>query len=344
LSKLTEEDIEDFERLSGRIDENGINELTPSFAPVVIGHEYEKQALILYTANQLNRPGVDEERNKSNILFMGDPSTAKSVLAKFLQSVLIGSIKVVGGSSSAVGITGAAVKDEFLGGFMINPGALVLANDMLFLEELNTMDNEEKAKIQDAMESQFVTITKAGVSASFKVRAGIVSCANPKDGHFKYSHDKKEVIKQFDIPSPILSRFDAIFLFHDRRDRKKDFEISLSMKKRKIKTIVSEFDKDFLKKFFYYTRSRQEPEMGEDFMVLSAKVYSIIRGMNLQDKNLNARVSEAIDRMSVASAKLRGSSKVEEKDLERAMGILSHSYFATPKYSEIKEKLTEEKK
>lgn len=339
LENLTDEEVKDFDNLSRRIDEKGIMELIPSYSPVVEGYEYVKQALILYSCNKLNNPGVDEERNKSNILLIGDPSTAKSVLARFLTEISIGAKKVVGGSSSAVGITGSVTKDEFLGGWMINPGALVLAKDVLFLEELNTMEDEEKSKIQDAMESQYVDITKANVSGRYKVKTGIVSCANPISGHFIPSWDKKEIVKQFKIPTPILSRFDTIFIFRDIQKEDLDFKISMSMKKRRSKLLTAEFDKVFLKKFFYYTKSRKEPEMSPEFEILSAKVYSILRKLSGKDNNVNARLSEAMDRMTIASAKLRGSDLVEEKDLERVIDILSHSYLATPDYSIIKERL-----
>jgi len=339
LENLTEEEFKKFDDLSKRIDEKGINELIPSYSPVVKGYNYVKQALILYSCNKLNNPGIDEERNKSNILLIGDPSTAKSVLVRFLTEISIGAKKVVGGSSSAVGITGSVTKDEFLGGWMINPGALVLAKDVLFLEELNTMEDEEKSKIQDAMESQYVDITKANVSGRYKVKTGIVSCANPLAGHFIPSWDKKEIVKQFKIPTPILSRFDTIFIFRDTQKEELDFEISMNMKKRRNKLLKVEFDKIFLKKFFYYIKSKEEPEMSVEFEILSARVYSILRKLSGKDNNVNARLSEAIDRMTIASAKLRGSKLVEEKDLERVIDILSHSYLTTPDYSIIKENL-----
>ena len=266
-------------------------------------------------------------------------NTAKSVLVRFLTEISIGAKKVVGGSSSAVGITGSVTKDEFLGGWMINPGALVLAKDVLFLEELNTMEDEEKAKIQDAMESQYVDITKANVSGRYKVKTGIVSCANPIAGHFIPSWDKKEIVKQFKIPTPILSRFDTIFIFRDIQKEDLDFEISMNMKKRRSKLLNVKFDKVFLKKFFYYIKSRKEPEMSLEFEIVSARVYSILRRLSGKDNNVNARLSEAIDRMTIASAKLRGSDLVEEKDLERVINILSHSYLLTPEYSIIKESL-----
>ncbi len=339
LESLNEQEIKEFDDLAERIDKKGIKELTPSYSPVVKGYDYAKQALILYSCNKLNNPGIDEERNKSNILFIGDPSTSKSVLVRFLTEISIGAKKVVGGSSSAVGITGSVTKDEFLGGWMINPGALVLAKDVLFLEELNTMEDEEKSKIQDAMESQFVDITKANVSGRYKVKTGIVSCANPIAGHFIPSWDKKEIVKQFKIPTPILSRFDTIFIFRDIQKEDLDFDISMSMKKRRSKLLIAEFDKVFLKKFFYYTKSRKEPEMSVEFEILSARVYSTLRKLSGKDNNVNARLSEAMDRMTIASAKLRGSEMVEEKDLERVVDILAHSYLTTPDYSIIKDSL-----
>jgi len=80
----------------------------------------------------------------------------------------------------------------------------------------------------------------------------------------------------------------------------------MNMKKRRNKLLKVEFDKIFLKKFFYYIKSKEEPEMSVEFEILSARVYSILRKLSGKDNNVNARLSEAIDRMTIASAKLRG--------------------------------------
>jgi len=48
--------------------------------------------------------------------------------------------------------------------------------------------------------------------------------------------DKKEIVKQFKIPTPILSRFDTIFIFRDVQKEDLDFDISMSMKKRRSKS------------------------------------------------------------------------------------------------------------
>lgn len=344
LDNISEEDLEEINKLSKNIDDNGLEVITPSFAPVISGNEYVKQALVLYPCNRLNRPGQDEERNKSNILLIGDSSTAKSVLAKFLIDVCIGSKKVVGGNTTGVGITGAVTKDEFLGGWMLNPGALVLAKGLLFIEEFNTMDDRDKAQIQDAIESQYVDITKAAVSGRYKVRTGIIACANPLYGNFNDSNSMIEIVRQFGINSATITRFDSIFLYKDVVNEDTDYEIAMKMKRRKYKSLSCTYKKTFLKKFFHYINCRDEPIMNEKIMELSSRIYASIRSYNDSSNQIKPRTNEAIDRMCIASAKIRGSNVIEEKDLERVINILSRSYFTIPDYKTVKEKLIKKSK
>jgi len=78
--------------------------------------------------------------------------------------------------------------------------------------------------------------------------------------------------------------------------------------------------------------------MDEKIEILSSKVYAIMRKKS-EDTETDPRTSEAMDRMCIASAKLRGSEFVEEKDLERVVKILSHTYLASSDYPDIKREI-----
>ena len=72
--------------------------------------------------------------------------------------------------------------------------------------------------------------------------------------------------------------------------------------------------------------------------------WEIKKTIEREGDELDARTSEAIDRMCIASAKLRGSNLTEEKDLERVVTILSNSYFSSSNYEDIKRELKFEEK
>jgi replicative DNA helicase Mcm len=130
-----------------------------------------------------------------------------------------------GRSSSAAGLTAAAVKDEFgEGRWTLEAGALVLADmGLAAIDELDKMDKNDRSSMHEAMEQQSITVNKAGISATLQSRCSILAAANPKFGRFIES---KEFLEQMDIPAPLLSRFDLIFTILDNPDSKVDRTIA----------------------------------------------------------------------------------------------------------------------
>ena len=332
ILKFSDEDIREIKDVSAIIDNEGLKEINTSFAPDVYGYEEIKNAIILQLCNQRNFPKSEGARNKPNILLIGDPGVAKSVLGNFAVSITHGARRVVGGGSSAVGITASVIKEE--DGWRVEPGAFVLARDLLFIDELNNLHDEDKPKLQEAMSEQSVTISKANIRMKMKVTAGALATANPMRGVFK---DDEDLVKQFNLPLPIINRFDEIFIMRDNISKDSDEAIASKMVSRDRGTIKAKYSKDFLKKFFTYIKNFKEPHIDNKIATRLKKLYSQLRRYKTSSININPRVNESLLRLIKSSAKIRLSDKVEEKDIERAINILSNSYYNLPDYSVFKD-------
>lgn len=104
----------------------------------------------------------------------------------------------------------------------IEAGALVLADQgVCCIDEIDKMGHQEG--LLEAMEQQQISIAKAGVVASLPARCSIVAAANPKHGSYNMS---KTVAENLNMATPILSRFDLVFILRDRADVTQDRLVS----------------------------------------------------------------------------------------------------------------------
>lgn len=356
VDHFTEEEKANINDLANEIDRNGLSALDNSFSPDIYGYEKIKEAIILQLCARRNDVKTKKVRNKPNILLIGDPGTAKSVLANFAVDITPGSRKAVGGGSSAVGITASVVKEEeSMGGYRVEPGALVLAKELLVIDELNNLSDEDKPKLQEGMSENSVTVNKANLHVSLKVTSGILATANPMSGKFEELNEQernstspwskpKTIFQQFNIPIPIINRFDLIFVMRDKPNEEKDEQIAEIMLKRETGKIKPKYDKDFLRKFFVYIRKLPEPRISSSISKKLIKFYAKARRNNTSEYILNARFMESIMRLMKANAKLRLSEEVELKDIKVASDILKESYFQLKEYNPEMFEEQEEKK
>jgi len=327
ISLLTKEEVKKIKDLSKEIDSKGLKILNNSFAPDIYGYDAIKESLILQLCNKRNNKKDKIIRNKSNILLIGDPGVAKSVLCNFALDITHGSRKAVGGGSSAVGITASVVREEeSMGGYRVEPGAMILAKDLLFIDEMNNLSDDDKPKLQEGMNEQTVSINKANLHVQMKVTCGIIAAANPKNGNFTNPFDSK-IEEQFNIPTPILNRFDLIFVLMDNICEEDDKKIAERMIQRHRGEIKPTYDKNFLKNFFAYIKMRDEPIIDDYIQKKLLDVYSNARKYNGNSVKINPRFLEALTRLCTSSAKIRQSPRVELKDILTSLKIISHSQY-----------------
>ena len=131
--------------------------LTNSLAPSIFGYEEIKEALILQLAGGMHKVRKDGvvSRGDIHILLVGDPGAGKSALLKRVAAVAPKGRYVAGRGVSGAGLTAAVVKDEFLKGWSLEAGALVLAsNGTCCIDELDKMSNEDRSAMHEALEQQ----------------------------------------------------------------------------------------------------------------------------------------------------------------------------------------------
>ncbi|MDE1798193.1 MAG: minichromosome maintenance protein MCM [Candidatus Micrarchaeota archaeon] len=336
-------DMRDFEEIDiTKEDETRIVELSrdpkiferlyKSIAPGIYGHDEVKQAVTLQmfggTKNKL-LPGGEPIRDDIHLLLIGDPGSAKTRMVQYACDMVPKGIYVSGKSVTGVGLTASAEKDEIgEGGWTLKAGALVLASGgMAGVDEFDKIDEEDRASMHEVMESQTVSIAKAGMVAKFKAKCSILAAANPKFGRFDRNRLPAE---QFDIPPTLLSRFDLIFVIFDTMDPVRDAELASKIlaNHRQVESPMDIegaglLDRTFVTKYIAYARRHCQPTLTNEASDKIKEYYVDLRkrGAQMGAVPITPRQIEGLVRMAEASAKLRLSPKVEAQDADLSIAL-----------------------
>ena len=319
---LSEEDEERILELSQ--DPHIYDKIIKSTAPSIKGYREVKEAIALQLFGGAAKQLEDETklRGDIHILIVGDPGIGKSQILKYVSRLAPRSIYTSGKGTSGAGLTAAAVRDE-LGGWSLEAGALVLGDQgNVCVDELDKMRSEDRSALHEALEQQTVSIAKAGIMATLNSRCSVLAAANPKFGRF----DRYKILaEQIDLPAPIISRFDLIFVIEDKPSREKDSELAAHiLEMHKENTVDYEIEPELLRKYIAYARKNVNPRLTDEANEILREFYVSTRNSNPEEQGavpITARQLEATIRLAEASAKIKLKDKVEREDADKAVKL-----------------------
>lgn len=202
--------------------------LVQSIAPSICGREDIKLGLLLAMMGGVAKDvGGDQShriRGDINVLMVGDPGCAKSQFLKFVEKTADRTVFTTGRGSTAVGLTASVHKDSVSGDFVLEGGALVIADrGCCLIDEFDKMSDQDRTSIHEAMEQQTISVARAGIVTTLSARCCILAAANPIGGRYDSSSSFDANVN---LTSPILSRFDLLFVLRDEVNSEMDTQLA----------------------------------------------------------------------------------------------------------------------
>jgi replicative DNA helicase Mcm len=294
------------------------NNLINSVAPSIYGYEHLKESVmyLLFGGVAKLLPDGIRIRGDSNVLFIGDPGTAKSQMLQYVAKIAPRGLYTSGRGSTAAGLT-AAVLQEKGGGMTLEAGALVLADKgVCCIDEMDKMRTEDRVAIHEAMEQQTVSIAKGGIVATLNARSSILAAGNPTLGRYD---PYRTIAENVQLPVTVLSRFDLIFIIRDEPESQLDERMAehiLTLHRTGATPAQPAIEPSLLRKYVSYAK-QINPKLSDEAMQRLQEFYLLMRSASESRDSpiaITPRQLESLIRLAEARARaaLRDTITIED--------------------------------
>ena len=298
--------------------------LISSYAPHVYGHEVIKEVILLLIVGSVTKRLEDgsARRGDINVLLVGDPGTAKSEMLKFAAKIAPRGLYTSGRGSTAAGLTAAVIRDKS-GIMMLEAGAVVLGDQgLVCIDEFDKIKPEDRSALHEVMEQQTCSVAKGGIVATLNARTSILSAANPLYG--KYD-PFKNITENVNLPIPLLTRFDIIYVIRDIPEKEKDHRIAshiLELHRESERTGQYLIEIDLFSKYLAYSKT-MEPKLTVEAIDKIRDYYMKMRNVESEGMiTVTPRQLEGLVRLATARSKLLLKDYVDSEDAERAIYLI----------------------
>lgn len=300
------------------------DKLIASFAPHIYGHETLKESILLLIVGSVTKKLEDgsTRRGDINVLMVGDPGTAKSEMLKFAAKIAPRGLYTSGRGSTAAGLTAAVIRDKS-GIMMLEAGAVVLGDQgLICIDEFDKIKPEDRSALHEVMEQQTCSVAKGGIVATLNARTSILAAANPMYG--KYD-PYKNITENVNLPVPLLTRFDLIFIVRDIPEREKDNLVAshiLEIYKDTEHAAKPAIEIDLFSKYLSYAREA-EPALTQEATDIIRSYYMDMRKVESEGMiTVTPRQLEGLVRLATARARLLLKDRVDAEDASRAIYLV----------------------
>jgi replicative DNA helicase Mcm len=299
-----------------------------SIAPSIYGYDHVKEAIMYLLFGGVPKTLQDITiRGELNVLFIGDPGTAKSQLLQYVARIAPRGLYTSGRGTTAAGLTAAVIREKG-GGMSLEAGALVLADKgIACIDEIDKMRPEDRVAIHEAMEQHTVSVAKGGIVATLNARTAILAAANPSLGRYE---PHRTVAENISLPVTILSRFDLIFVLRDVPSKEVDSRMSehiLEIHRKGLSPVEPPISLDLLRKYVSYAKGIK-PVLTNEALQRLKDFYLAMRSVSETEGSpvaITARQLESLVRLAEARARAALRKEVLAEDAEAAIAIMKRS-------------------